>query len=134
MSLGIGNDAKLEVSVVGGTLKEVCLARDVTINRTATEVDASSRCDGGDKSMRPGLRSRNITTDILKDTSTTPQSEGYIILENSYKNGSAITVKHTDHDSRETAYTGYVTNFTDNEPLDDIVTTSTTILISGAPS
>lgn len=138
MATEIGNANKLYISdtpgATAGTL-EVGIVRDIQLPKSASEIDATTRADGGWKGKRAGLKEWSITFDCKKDPSDTAWGK----MRTAFFAGSALGVSALNGSKGAQGVVGingqvYVTEFADGEPLDDMVTTSVTMVGNGAPT
>ena len=103
------------------------IGRDVTLNRSATEIDATTRGGNGWREKFQGLKEWSVDAEAV----WIPDDAGYLVLQNAFDNGTAISVSLTDVDGNEDAGSAFVTDMTRPEPLDDVVSVTVTLVGDG---
>lgn len=125
--LYIGADASPPVLT---SLVELSEARDVNFDPSVTEVDATTRANGGYKSTAPGLKDLSIDFDMLYK----PANTNYATIRDAYLAGvpisAACLTDAKDAENTEGPLGRWtVTKFTRAEGLDDTVKIQVTLKI-----
>lgn len=107
---------------------EITKARDVAIDQSDDEVDATSRANSGDKATLQGLRDRSISFDILWDTDDTD----LVALKTAYLARNTIAMAFMDGDIETGGSEGLcgnfsITEFNRGEGLADAVAANITV-------
>lgn len=126
-----GIDCKLSID---GT--EVVSIRDVDVDRSAEELDATQRGTFGSAKWRevlPGTKSWQFTASLRRDRDDPVQS----ILKSAFNSGTKLSVRFTEptgDDQWTEEGDAYVMSFRKTEPREDVVQLDLTIVGSGALS
>ncbi len=110
---------------------EVGRARDVTVPMTRDELEDTDRSNDGFKSFIAGLGEWQVDLELLYESGNTIQDS----IESAFLNGTALTNVQV-LDQLGVGFSGnfIVTNFTRNEPLNDVVTHTVTLKGCGKPT
>lgn len=109
------------------TGSEIINVKDVTLNITADTMEASTRNTNGWKELCPALKSAELSFDMIMDTTDTAMAS----LRTAFLADSVLTITLTEGDTVWSG-SGYLTEFSTSEPLNDYVTISCKIVGSGA--
>jgi predicted secreted protein len=109
------------------TSSTVINVKDVTLNITADTMEASTRNTSGWKEMCPALKSAEVSFDMIMDTTDTAMAA----LRAAFLADTELTLTITEGGTAWSG-TGYLTEFSTSEPLNDYVTISCKIVGSGA--
>lgn len=117
------------------TWSAIDTVRDVNLTLSSNEVDDTSRTTQGWRSKLPGLREWGADFEMIYDTSNTP----WAAIRDAYLAGTAVEILALDGDINVDGKQGlrgtvFVTEFTRAEPLEDVVSNSTTFVGNGTPS
>ncbi len=131
MTAKLGLDAKLYRNT--GTYavpawNEVTNAKDVTLNLEAGEVDASRRGSGGWRETLTALKDGSVEFELVYDNADTE----FTALKDAFFNGTTVELAVMDGEIATTGTQGLratmsVTNFSRNEPLEEVLTVSVTV-------
>lgn len=110
-------------------LAEVSNVRDVTMNITKSEADASTRAGGGWKETVAVMRDASISFEMISD----PDDAAYVALRDSFLgNTNSVALAILDRASSIVGAEGlwadfHVTEFSRSESLEGVLTTSVTV-------
>lgn len=108
---------------------EIIRAQDVTVNRTADTAETTSRQSGGYREKEQDLKDWNISFQMIVDSGDTARTT----LETIYENGTKVTVS-VDLTTGTKTGTAIITDITEEQPLEGVVTMNVTLEGSGALS
>ncbi len=124
----IGSDFKLLIGEAPAVpALEVTLARDVSFDPSWREISASYRGAGNWYRKRPGFGEWSATFDMVYDASDTT----WTAIQGFFQNRTKITVRSLGENGEQLNGSAYVQSWTQGEPLEDVVTTSITLLGDG---
>lgn len=154
VDMGIDAKAYLGENDGSGTVTECDALNNVTVEMSAAEADTSTRANGGWRTTAPGLRECTVTTEI-KSTSaakdllelidkavTSLTSSGRFILgaflNRDYRGTPIVTetdgttTTNYDTSSKGRGPCGHwcVTQYSENQPLEDVISYSVTFKLS----
>jgi len=114
---------------------EIDTVRDVTLNLTRNDVDDTSRTTNGWRSRLAGLAEWGADFEMIYDTANTAWQK----VRESFFDNTVIEVLALDGDITEDGHEGlrgdvFVTSFERAEPLEDVVSNSTTFVGNGTPT
>lgn len=114
---------------------ELDSVRDVTLNQTRNEIDDTSRLARGWRSRLAGLAEWGADFEMVYNTSNTAWQK----IRASFLANTSIEVLILDGDIVEDDHEGlrgsvFVTDFTRSEPLEDVVSSSCTLVGNGEPT
>jgi hypothetical protein len=117
------------------TFVETCVI-DVTLDLSATEIDASDRCGNGFTATVAGLKQFSIDTALIKKKSAGVLPAYYTNLRDAFMNDSLVTVMVLDDDKSTTGADGFVAvmsvfNFSEDQPLEDVIKNNITLKSAG---
>jgi len=138
MASTIGSDCVLyyNAGTTGSpSWSEIDTVRDVTLQLSANEVDDTSRTTQGWRSKLSGLREWGADFEMIYDTSNTAWQK----VREAYFAGTSIEILALDGDITVDGKQGlrgtvFVTSFERAEPLEDVVSNSTTFVGNGTPT
>lgn len=107
---------------------ELPLTRDLTLQTSKDEADASTRGGGGWKEYLQGLKDITIEFEMLYD----PSDTAFAAMQSAYLNNTTVEVWALDGDSSTNGnqgprFTAMVSGFETSQPLSDAVVTSVTL-------
>lgn len=114
---------------------EVDTVRDVTLNQTRNEVDDTSRTTNGWRSRLGGLAEWGADFEMVYNTANTAWQQ----IRESFEDNTVIEVLILDGDITVDDNEGmrgnvFVTEFTREEPLEDVMSNSCTMVGNGEPT
>lgn len=133
----IGHDAAIYFNTGTPTIPvwtEIPCVRDVNLDLTSSEVDDTCRSTDGWRSRIQGLKEWGANFDMVHDN----DDAGWELVRAAYFNKTKIEVLILDNDISIDGAEGvqgdiYVSDFSEAQPLDDIITNSVVLLGSGTP-
>lgn len=136
----LGNEGRIYYNTAANAVKGssgnlIQTVRDVDMKLSASEVDKTSRKSGGWRGKRSGLREWGVSFDMIRDSA----DSAWIALRTAFLTGQPIGLSVLDGAYNAAGAEGlhgacFVTEFTNGEPLDDVMTSSVTIVGDGAPT
>lgn len=112
----LGKDQSLKVETATGTFTEATGAKNVSLSRSADEIDTTTRGANGYHTSQPGLKTVKLSFDILEEET----SDAVVTaLESAFDDAEAITIKVGSYDAKWS-----ITKFDRAEDLDQAVTYS----------
>jgi len=106
----------------------LAVARDVTVNRSATAIDATTRGGNGWREKCQGLKEWGLSTDAV----WIPDDAAYTLVRDAFNNGTVLAVEITDTDGNKDTGSAFVTDLSRPEPLDDVVSVNIEMVGNGA--
>jgi len=115
---------------IGG--EEVTEAKDVTVNLTRSEIEDTARDTNGWRSFIAGLAEWTIEFNLLKKY---PRSTPASAIETAFLNGTILTnVRVEDAEGYGITGDAVVTDYTEEQPYEDVVANSITLRGRGEPT
>lgn len=128
MARKLGIEAKLMYKVggqaAGGSWIELTNTKDVTLNLEKSEADATTRGNAGWRATVAVLKDGSVEFEMVWDT----EDPGFAALKDSYFDNEIIGLQVLDSAGGEGLQADFmVTNFSRNEPLEELLTVSVTV-------
>lgn len=115
---------------IGGV--EIGEAKDVTVNLTRSEIEDTARDTNGWRSYIAGLAEWTIEFNLLKKY---PRSTAAQAIETAFVNGTVLTnVRMLDKEGFGWSGDVVVTDYSENQPYEDVVANSVTFRGRGVPT
>ena len=114
----------------GSGMTELTILRDLTLELESSEIDDTPRADDGTRSRRVGLSQWGATLEVNRD----PDNTGWEAFRDAYLDKTTLDIQVLDDASKGFSGTVYVASFTQNEPIDGLITNSITVFGNGAIS
>ena len=112
----LGKDQTLKIETSSGTFTTATGAKNVSLSRSADEIDTTTRGAGGYHTSQPGLKTVSLSFDILEED---PSDTVINALEAAYTGAAAIGIQVGSYDADWS-----ITKFDRSEDLDQAVTYS----------
>lgn len=113
---------------------EIATVRDVTLNLNANDIDDTSRTTDGWRSRIAGLREWGLDFEMVYE----PKDTAWGLVRVAFLNGTSLEVLVLDEDLQIDGAEGirgtvFVTDFSREEPLEDVMANSTSMVGNGTP-
>ena len=130
----LGKDATIYQGAAAAALAaltEMSNVKDVTLNLSAGEADATTRANSGWRATAPGLKECNCDFDMV----WLPGDSGFDAIKTAFLAGSTLELAILDQARATVGAQGpkgafSITSFSRNEPLEEVITVSVTAKLS----
>lgn len=112
----LGKDQTLKVETSSGTFTEAKNVKNVSLSRSADEIDTTTRAANGYHTSQPGLKTVSLSFELLEED---PSDTIVSALEAAYTGAAAIGIQVGSYDADWS-----ITKFDRSEDLDQAVTYS----------